>query len=70
MVARHQLHCTDELQMSETAVHIRLWWPDTAQMIVISPTKLSGAETMWNYITIMSVLYLTLESLSRVIDFV
>ena len=45
--AHHQLHCTDELQKSETqtAVHSFLWWPDTALMIVISPTKLSGEET-------------------------
>ena len=29
----------------ETAIHSCWWWPVTAIMFVISPTKLSGAET-------------------------
>ena len=34
------------LMSCETAIHSCWWWPDSVIMIVISPTKLSGAETM------------------------
>ena len=55
----------------QQAVHNCLWWPDTALMIVISPTKLSGEETNKPREIILQLrMYLTSETLSRVIAFV